>query len=124
MKYFKVKNDILETDSNGNVVSTNEPDWLRQEIGKWKSVYGENTGGGRMFATMNALYSYIISPNDDLMDLAQDDLEELTIQEITDVIAIAFPPQVIQREGEEDEIIPSPSLAKVCSVWWGGNDHD
>jgi hypothetical protein len=32
------------------------------------------------------------------MDLSNDDLEELTEDEILDIIDIAFPPQIIERE--------------------------
>lgn len=118
MKYFKVKNDIIKTDNENNPCWTDEPLWLRNEIDGWKSRYGEDIGGGRFFATEDARYSYIISPNDDLMDLSNDDLEELTEEEIIDIISIAFPEGRIEREGEPDEWIPTPSLETVCSTYW------
>ena len=119
MKYFKVRNDIIKMNAEGNPTTTDEPKWLRDTIDTWKETYGENIGGGRFFADEDARYSYIISPNDNLMDLSQNDLEEISEVGIITIINKAFPPSVITREGEPDEIVPSPSLKKVCSIFWG-----
>lgn len=112
--YYRVRNDVIKRDTEGVPTWTDEPLWLRKEIDTWD----QSLGGGRFFADSDAQYSYIVSPKE-LISPVGDDLIELTEQQILLVVAQAFPPSVIVREGEPDEIIPTPSLSHVCSIWWG-----
>jgi hypothetical protein len=118
MKYFIVKNDIIKTDSEGNPTWTDEPLWLRQEIDTWKGVYGVGVGGGRFYTIDSARYSVIISPNESLMSLSNGDLREITAEECEDYVKQAFPERTISNEDGTVEVIPSPTLEKISSIYW------
>jgi hypothetical protein len=115
MKFYLVTNDIIKTDNEGNPTWTDEPLWLRNEIDTWKERYGY---GGRCWATEDARQSLIISPNDDLMDLSQGDLVEILEDEFDTFLEEAFPPQVIKKDDQPDEVI-IVSKADILKKFWG-----
>jgi hypothetical protein len=56
--------------------------------------------------------------NEYLMDLANDDLEEITEEVFEVYVAETYPQRTITIEGEE-ETIPTPSLEQVHKMWFG-----
>jgi hypothetical protein len=115
MKYFLVTNDIIDVNSEGIPTWTDEPLWLRNEISTWKEKYG---CGGRCWATEDARKSLIVSPDEELLSKSNNDLEELSYEQFLEYKELAFPPRIIQREGEPDEVVII-SVEDIHRTYWG-----